>query len=65
MVAPSPNRRTPDMQSHELSPATATPPSGSDALFATLYEELHRLARHHLNGGTELSLGTTTLLHEA
>jgi RNA polymerase sigma factor (TIGR02999 family) len=61
----SPQQRSPDMQSSELSLNAATPPSGSDVLFATLYEELHRLARHHLHGGSELSLGTTTLLHEA
>jgi RNA polymerase sigma factor (TIGR02999 family) len=35
-------------------------------LFATLYEELHTLAEHHLQQrGSQLSLGTTTLLHEA
>jgi RNA polymerase sigma factor (TIGR02999 family) len=37
-----------------------------DALFASLYGELHRLAERHLRrGGRELTLGTTTLLHEA
>ena len=37
-----------------------------DALFAALYAELHRLAESHLrqNGG-DLTLGATTLLHEA
>jgi RNA polymerase sigma factor (TIGR02999 family) len=36
-----------------------------DALFASLYGELHRLAERHLRrGGSELTLGTTTLLHE-
>lgn len=41
-------------------------PGGSDALFATLYEELHRLARRHVDaGGDAMSMGTTTLLHEA
>jgi len=40
--------------------------TASDALFATLYSELHRMARGQLarNAG-ELTLGTTTLLHEA
>jgi len=41
-------------------------PSAADALFAALYSELHRLARVQLSraaGG--LTLGTTTLLHEA
>jgi RNA polymerase sigma factor (TIGR02999 family) len=38
----------------------------ADKLFALLYRELHRLAEHHLRrGGSSLSLGTTTLLHEA
>jgi RNA polymerase sigma factor (TIGR02999 family) len=37
-----------------------------DELFARLYQELHGLAEHHLRrGGSELTLGTTTLLHEA
>ncbi len=38
----------------------------ADALFATLYSELHRLARQQLarNAGG-LTLGTTTLLHQA
>jgi RNA polymerase sigma factor (TIGR02999 family) len=37
-----------------------------DALFASLYGELHRLAENHLRrGGSELTLGATTLLHEA
>jgi len=40
--------------------------SASDALFAALYSELHRLAKAQLarNAG-DLTLGTTTLLHEA
>jgi RNA polymerase sigma factor (TIGR02999 family) len=38
----------------------------ADELFALLYEELHRLAEHHLRrAGDNLTLGTTTLLHEA
>ena len=37
-----------------------------DELFAALYHELHRLAEHHLRrGGSNFSLGATTLLHEA
>jgi RNA polymerase sigma factor (TIGR02999 family) len=40
--------------------------AAAEALFAALYEELHRLAEHHLaRGGGHLTLGTTTLLHEA
>lgn len=37
-----------------------------DTLFATLYGELHRLARHQLaRRGGGVTLGATTLLHEA
>ena len=40
--------------------------SAADTLFATLYSELHRLARGHLaRSAGDLTLGTTTLLHEA
>jgi RNA polymerase sigma factor (TIGR02999 family) len=38
----------------------------ANALFAALYEELHRLARHELaRRGGNVTLGATTLLHEA
>jgi RNA polymerase sigma factor (TIGR02999 family) len=37
---------------------------GSAELFATLYDELRRLARHQLRG-SGVTLGATTLLHEA
>ena len=38
----------------------------TDKLFAVLYNELHRLAEHNLRrAGSSLTLGTTTLLHEA
>jgi RNA polymerase sigma factor (TIGR02999 family) len=41
-------------------------PAASDALFAALYAELHTIAERQLHrGGGELTLGTTTLLHEA
>jgi RNA polymerase sigma factor (TIGR02999 family) len=37
-----------------------------DALFTTLYNELHTLAESHLRrSGNPFTLGTTTLLHEA
>ena len=37
-----------------------------DALFAALYDELHRLAQSHIRrGGGNVTLGATTLLHEA
>lgn len=38
----------------------------ASALFSVLYAELHALAERQLRrGGAELTLGTTTLLHEA
>ena len=38
----------------------------ADRLFALLYDELHRLAEHNLRrAGPSLTLGATTLLHEA
>lgn len=41
-------------------------PAARDELFALLYAELHRLAERHLRrGGDGLTLGTTTLVHEA
>jgi RNA polymerase sigma factor (TIGR02999 family) len=40
--------------------------SAADALFSALYSELHRLAERELaNRGNGLTLGATTLLHEA
>ena len=40
--------------------------SAKDALFTALYGELHRLAESHLRrSGGDLTLGATTLLHEA
>jgi RNA polymerase sigma factor (TIGR02999 family) len=39
--------------------------SAADALFTALYSELHRLAGRQLAGRSNLTLGTTTLLHEA
>jgi RNA polymerase sigma factor (TIGR02999 family) len=41
-------------------------PSAADALFSALYLELRHLARRQLaRVGSDLTLGTTTLLHEA
>lgn len=41
-------------------------PAASEALFAALYAELHRIARRELHHrGSNLTLGVTTLLHEA
>jgi RNA polymerase sigma factor (TIGR02999 family) len=46
--------------------AEAGSAGASEELFATLYAELHRLADRELRRlGPQLSLGTTTLLHEA
>jgi RNA polymerase sigma factor (TIGR02999 family) len=40
--------------------------AAADALFATLYSELHRMARRQLaRQGGGVTLGATTLLHEA
>jgi RNA polymerase sigma factor (TIGR02999 family) len=40
--------------------------AAADRLFEVLYHELHRLAEHNLRrAGSALTLGTTTLLHEA
>ena len=55
---------------HTLSALIASAEAGDasavDALFTALYEELHRMARRQLAGkGRDLTLGTTTLLHEA
>jgi RNA polymerase sigma factor (TIGR02999 family) len=41
-------------------------PSAAAALFAALYSELHRLAQKQLaRNARDMTLGTTTLLHEA
>ena len=41
-------------------------PAAAEALYATLYAELRRLARRQLaRSGSDLTLGTTSLLHEA
>lgn len=46
--------------------ADAADPTAADQLFALLYDELHRLAERQLRqGGASLTLGTTTLVHEA
>ena len=46
--------------------AEAGDPAARDALFASLYSELHTLAQSHLQrSGGQLTMGATTLLHEA
>lgn len=49
-----------------ISSAEAGDRSAADGLFSALYAELHRLAERQLaRGGAGVTLGTTTLLHEA
>ena len=49
-----------------LAQADAGDARARDALFATLYDELHRLAEAQLRrSGGSITLGATTLLHEA
>ncbi|MDQ2931168.1 MAG: ECF-type sigma factor [Gemmatimonadota bacterium] len=53
---------------HELiERADRSDPAAADALFEMLYSELHRVAERSLRGagGASLTLGPTTLLHEA
>jgi RNA polymerase sigma factor (TIGR02999 family) len=46
--------------------AEAGDPAAAKSLFATFYDELRRMAKRELNRrGGRLSLGATTLLHEA
>ncbi|HET8649770.1 MAG TPA: ECF-type sigma factor [Gemmatimonadales bacterium] len=46
--------------------ANAGDPAAIDALFGVLYRELHLVAERQLHQGSDgLTLGTTTLLHEA
>src|SRR6187551_255772 len=46
--------------------ADAGDPAARGALFASLYSELHTLAQSHLQrSGGQLTMGATTLLHEA
>jgi RNA polymerase sigma factor (TIGR02999 family) len=55
------------MSLHELiRNADQGEPAAARELFAGLYQELHNLAESHIRrGGSELTLGATTLLHEA
>jgi RNA polymerase sigma factor (TIGR02999 family) len=46
--------------------AEAGDPAAAGQLFSALYRELHAIAERELRrGGAQLTLGTTTLLHEA
>jgi RNA polymerase sigma factor (TIGR02999 family) len=49
-----------------MASAAAGDASSAERLFAALYSELHQLARRQLaRNGSDLTLGTTSLLHEA
>jgi RNA polymerase sigma factor (TIGR02999 family) len=51
---------------HLIRTAEGGDPRASSALFEALYRELHSIAERELRrSGGELTLGTTTLLHEA
>jgi RNA polymerase sigma factor (TIGR02999 family) len=46
--------------------ADGADPDAADQLFSLLYHELHQLAEHNLRrAGASMTLGATTLLHEA
>ena len=66
-MPPQPNALTPDPAHAELvRRAEGGDDAARGALFATLYAELHRIARREAGRyGSLPSLGTTTLLHEA
>jgi len=66
MPCPRHTFRSVDTRIEELiGAAEGGSPAASDQLFAALYAELHRLADIQLRRiGSDLSLGTTTLLHE-
>jgi RNA polymerase sigma factor (TIGR02999 family) len=56
----------PDIISSLIVSAEEGDPSASGALFAALYKELHRVAERQLaRSASDMTLGTTTLLHEA
>jgi RNA polymerase sigma factor (TIGR02999 family) len=56
---------SPDSLAVLVARAETGDPAAKDALFATLYGELHRLAQSHLHRSAgPLTLGATTLLHE-
>ena len=60
-VSTSSNERLSDL----VARAEAGDATARDALFAALYDELHRLAQSHVRRGGNITLGATTLLHEA
>jgi RNA polymerase sigma factor (TIGR02999 family) len=56
-----------EMSAGTVPPAGDAPdPAEAERLFAALYDDLHRLARRELaRRGSNITLGATTLLHEA
>ena len=56
-----------ELACNALAPAIdGAAPAVADGLFAALYSDLHRMARRQLaRGARDMTLGTTTLLHEA
>ena len=61
-----PTSSDPEALAAILARVEAGDPVARDDLFAALYAELHRIAESHLRrSGGRLTLGTTTLLHEA
>ena len=63
---PVPDEAAPATLGHMIRAADAGNPAALDDLFTFLYRELHQLAERQLHrGGSGLTLGTTTLLHEA
>jgi len=57
---------TPDTIAAMVQRAETGDSAARDALFASLYSELHNLAQSHIQrSGGQLTMGATTLLHEA
>lgn len=66
LVAYAPETCVPTDLAELLCRADQADPQAADELFAALYSELRRLAERQLErGGGSLTLGTTTLVHDA
>lgn len=53
------------MERHPEPAVSESHPFDPDHLFAALYDELRRLAEHHVGRGGAVTMSPTTLLHEA
>lgn len=54
------------MEHARTAPVATEGPAVADGLFESLYSDLHRMAQRQLaRGARDMTLGTTTLLHEA